>query len=120
VLVADADPDTADSLSWLLELHGCRVRIARDQIAVEADARRFQPHLILVDPDTRRGFDVVRRIRSHGCGARIVAHTGWSADEDKERALAAGCDHYLVKPVSPEEFERLLSAIAKEQLVISQ
>jgi DNA-binding response OmpR family regulator len=114
VLVADSDEDTGLSLGWLLGLYGCRVRIARDETTAEADAERFHPHLILVDPDRGGRFDVVRRIRDRGCGAktRIAAHTGWTGDEAKARARAAGCDDYLVKPVDPAELRRLIDAVS--------
>ena len=43
-------------------------------------------------------------------GARVmlVAFTGYGSDEDKLRALAAGFDHHLVKPVDPAKLRRLL------------
>lgn len=114
VLVADTDPDTADSLGWLFELYGCRVCVAHDGSATEADAERFHPHLILTDLDSRHGFEGVHRIRSHRWGSdiRIVAHSGWSTEEVQERARAAGCDDYLIKPVAPEVFRELIDAVA--------
>jgi CheY-like chemotaxis protein len=56
------------------------------------------------------GYDVARRIRAGERGAPmcLVAVTGWGQDSDKERALAAGFDHHLTKPVDPDQLERVI------------
>ena len=41
--------------------------------------------------------------------ALIVAQSGWGREEDRARAAAAGFDHHLVKPVSLDQLEALLS-----------
>jgi two-component system CheB/CheR fusion protein len=41
--------------------------------------------------------------------------TGWGQEEDMRRATAAGFDHHLVKPVHPEQLERLLAALSPAQ-----
>ena len=45
----------------------------------------------------------------------IIALTGWGQPEDRNRSLAAGFDHHLVKPVDPSMLERLLAAPAREK-----
>ena len=42
----------------------------------------------------------------------VIALTGWGQDEDKRRALEAGFDHHLTKPVDVAEVTRLLASIA--------
>jgi CheY-like chemotaxis protein len=39
----------------------------------------------------------------------LVALTGWGEDEDKKRALSAGFDHHMTKPVDPDRLAQLLS-----------
>ena len=39
----------------------------------------------------------------------IIAHTGWGAEEDRQRTLAAGFDHHLVKPVDPQVLSKILA-----------
>jgi CheY-like chemotaxis protein len=58
------------------------------------------------------GYEVARRIRADVPGARLVALTGYGQPEDRERALAAGFDVHLVKPVDPDQLQRLLAARA--------
>jgi CheY-like chemotaxis protein len=56
------------------------------------------------------GYELVRRARVSLDGARplFVALTGYGLEEDRRRALEAGFDHHLVKPVDPRELERVL------------
>jgi len=44
----------------------------------------------------------------------VIAITGWGQEEDKRRALEAGCDHHLTKPVDPTVLLKLLSLIAPQ------
>jgi CheY-like chemotaxis protein len=49
------------------------------------------------------GYDVARQLRSspRTAGALLVALTGYGQEEDRQRALAAGFDHHLLKPAEP-------------------
>ena len=42
----------------------------------------------------------------------LIAVTGWGQEEDRRRALEAGCDYHLTKPVDPAALEKLLAALA--------
>jgi CheY-like chemotaxis protein len=71
------------------------------------------PDIIILDlklPDTH-GSQLTRQLRAHPGlrKARIVAITGSSQAEDRERALAAGCDDVLLKPVPINALEQLLA-----------
>ena len=56
------------------------------------------------------GYETARRVRAAQprCTTRLVAITGYGQGEDRARALAAGFDDHLVKPVSIAELERVL------------
>jgi CheY-like chemotaxis protein len=113
VLVVDDDIDTARSLSLLFDVWGCRVEYAINGIVALSIAQRLLPEIIIVDlklPDTH-GSQLTRQLRAHPGlrKARIVAITGSSQAEDRERALAAGCDEVLLKPVPINTLERLLA-----------
>ena len=41
----------------------------------------------------------------------IIAMTGWGQEDDRRRALEAGFDHHLTKPVEPAALSRLLALI---------
>jgi len=55
------------------------------------------------------GYELAERIRHEAWGGKmlLIAVTGWGQEADKRRALAAGFDHHLTKPIEPEQLERL-------------
>jgi CheY-like chemotaxis protein len=110
VLVVDDNRDAADSMALLLRLGGHDVVIAESGHAALETEREQRPDLVLLDiglPDVD-GYEVARRLRAAGCPAILAALTGYGQPEDRERALEAGFDEHLVKPVDPRALERLL------------
>jgi CheY-like chemotaxis protein len=106
VLVVEDDQDTAESLRSLLDLCGYLVVVAHtSQQGIEA-ARRLEPHIVLCDiglPDSD-GYVTgsVLRQSGHSSEALLIAVTGHSGVQNRLRALAAGFDEHLVKPVDPK------------------
>jgi len=115
ILVADDNQDAADSLALLLSTGGHEVRIAHGGHGAVVLASDFRPEIALLDigmPDLN-GYEVARQLRepSWGKTLRLIALTGWGQEEDKQRALAAGFDHHLTKPVDLAELERLIRSV---------
>jgi len=113
VLVIDDDIDGARSLSYLLSTMGHRVEYAINGIAALKIAQHFLPEVVILDlklPDIH-GAELARQMRRNPQleRARIIAITGSKVPQDKDRALAAGCDEVLAKPVPLPEFERILA-----------
>ncbi len=112
VLVVDDNEDAADTLTVLLEMLGLQVRCARDGTQALEAARDFQPAVVLLDIGLpgMDGYEVARALRADPSlgGTRLVALTGWGGEEDRRRALAAGFDHHLTKPVDLGVLENLL------------
>jgi DNA-binding response OmpR family regulator len=112
ILIVDDNRDAADSLSLLLGLEGYETQVAyAGRSALEA-AHSFQPEVIVLDlglPDLS-GYDVARLIRQDAQLAQVVliALTGWGQEEHRRRALEAGFDHHVTKPVDLDEFASLL------------
>ena len=112
VLVAEDHDDTRAMIRMLLTLHGYEVTdYAEGEAALQA-AVRLRPDLALVDGHLRGldGFSLARAMRSCADLTRlpIIFVSGWSGLEREEQARAAGCDHYLLKPV---DLERLLDLV---------
>jgi CheY-like chemotaxis protein len=111
ILVVDDDLDTAETMAVLLRGMGHQVRFAiRGSEGLEM-AREFRPEVIFLDlklPDID-GCELAGRIRQvPGLETAILfAFTGYQ--DERERALAAGCDHFLVKPVDPALVDSLLT-----------
>lgn len=112
ILVADDNQDAADSLAMLLQSTGHDVRTAHGGHSALVLANEFHPDIALLDvgmPDLN-GHEVASKLRqtSWGKAIRLIAITGWGQEEDKRRALEAGFDHHLTKPVDFQRLEALL------------
>jgi CheY-like chemotaxis protein len=114
ILVVDDLRDVADTSALMLQMMGHDARAAYDGLeAVEVAATaEFRPDVVPLDIGlpTLNGYEAARRIRAEpwGGGVTLVALTGWGQDDDRRRALDAGFDHYLTKPVKPDALEVLL------------
>jgi CheY-like chemotaxis protein len=113
ILVVDDNVDSAKSLARLLaRLYGQEVRVAHDGPEALSIADEFRPEVVLLDIGLpgMDGNEVARRlrVRPEFEGVLIVALTGWGQESDVERSRAAGFDHHLVKPASPEAILELL------------
>ncbi|HET8691449.1 MAG TPA: ATP-binding protein, partial [Steroidobacteraceae bacterium] len=118
ILVVDDNRDAADSCATLFELAGHRTAVAYNGTQALELGGSFVPHVVLLDiglPDLN-GFEVARRIRTTGWGAGIplVAVTGWGQEEDRRRAIEAGFDRHLTKPVAAETIQELVNALSSQ------
>jgi signal transduction histidine kinase/ActR/RegA family two-component response regulator len=113
VLVADDNLDAADTLSALLRLDGHLVQVAHDGAQAVRMAESFRPEIAFLDIGMPRldGYGAARAIRAlPGLpGLRLVALTGWGAQEDRRRSREAGFDAHLLKPAVPEEVRAQLA-----------
>jgi PAS domain S-box-containing protein len=112
ILVADDNRDAADTLAMLLEIGGFDVLVAHTGAQALDRAEESHPDAVILDigmPDMT-GYEVARRIRAEAWGKSVflLAITGWGQEEDKERAMAAGFDRHMTKPVDPDTVEQLL------------
>ena len=112
ILVADDNRDAAESLAMLLEMAGHEVRVADHGRAALAVAQVFRPDTALLDigmPDMS-GYEVAQALRAEPWASdiRLIALTGWGQDADRRRALEAGFDQHVVKPVDPDRLAELI------------
>jgi signal transduction histidine kinase/ActR/RegA family two-component response regulator len=115
ILVVDDNRDSVDSLATVLQLQGHDIQTARDGVEAVQAAAAFRPNLVLLDIGLPKmnGYEAAQRIRQHDWGKTMVliAMTGWGQDEDKRRALQAGFDHHMTKPVDPVALEKLMAVL---------
>ena len=114
ILVVDDNRDAADTCAILLEASGHHVQTAYTGRQALELARTFRPHALLLDiglPDID-GYKLAEQVRATpwGRSAILVAVTGWGQEQDRLRAVAAGFDQHLVKPISAETLESLLQS----------
>lgn len=94
--------------TFLLEQHGHRVVSAPDGLRGIELARTLVPHLILLDIQlpTMDGYAVAQALRGIESlrDIPIIAVTSYAMTGDREKALAAGCNGYIEKPINPDTF----------------
>ncbi len=115
ILVVDDSVDGAETLAMVLEASGHRVRVAHDGRAALQQALAAPPEVVLLDiglPDID-GYALARQLRAQPAtrGCALVALTGYGQAADRERALQAGFDRHLVKPVDIGELEHYLASL---------
>jgi CheY-like chemotaxis protein len=114
ILVVDDNPDVATMLAELLQIDGHEdVAVAHDGAAALASMRASKPDFVLCDlllPGELDGRAIARTCRSEPQfhDVRLVAMSGYGSPEDRARAMEAGFDDLLAKPV---RFETLSECI---------
>lgn len=115
VLVVDDHDLNLKLLQRVLELDGHDVIGADSLAAAERAIARERPALIVLDlhlPDGD-GLDLARRLKASPETEQcpILACTAGAMKGDQERALAAGCDAYVSKPIDTREFSALVASM---------
>ncbi|HEV2853635.1 MAG TPA: ATP-binding protein [Thermoanaerobaculia bacterium] len=116
LLAVDDEPDTLDVLAELLSLRGAEVATASSAAQALEVLQKFEPDVLLSDISMpgRDGYDLIREVRT-GRGPDdlpAVAVTAFAGPEDRRRALAAGFQVHLAKPVDPGELVSVIARLA--------
>jgi PAS domain S-box-containing protein len=118
VLIVDDNEDAANSLAMLLKLNGHETHVAYSAKDALVCVEDFKPDVGLLDiglPEMH-GYELAKRLRASPKlqGLCLIALTGYGQAEDRARALAAGFDAHLVKPLDLSAFDRILAGISVE------
>jgi CheY-like chemotaxis protein len=111
VLVVDDNADAAGLLADALRALGRVVDVAADGPTALAIAARTPPDVAVLDIGlpVMDGYELAGRLRAGRTqDLRLIAVTGYGEATDRARALAAGFDHHVVKPVALRELNALL------------
>ena len=119
VLLVDDDANTLDSLRALFEHYGARVTAVPSAAEALRALESLRPDVLVSDiamPD-EDGYQLIARVREldreRGGAIPAVALTAFAADDDRVRALVAGYDVHLSKPVDPEEVVAFVTQLAR-------
>jgi CheY-like chemotaxis protein len=118
VVIVDDNRDAAESLAMAIGQLGGAARTADNAFAGLQAIEEFHPDVVLLDISMpgMDGYEACRRIRTEvKRNIVIVALTGWGQEHDKQRALAAGFDAHLTKPIDVAAFEELLAGASSPQ-----
>jgi CheY-like chemotaxis protein len=118
VLVVDDNQDAADSLALLLTLEGHAATAIYEPHEALALTASSAPDVILLDIGLpgMDGYEVARRLRAQGVPSRLVALSGYGQQEDIDRAMAAGFDEHMAKPVDWAKLEQMLRKMLTHEL----
>lgn len=115
ILVVDDNDDAADMLSESLGACGYTVRTAHDGPSALRQAAEFLPHVAFVDIGlpVMDGYELARHLLARQAAPRLhlIAVTGYGQDSDRARALEAGFERHLVKPVAWDDIAATLESV---------
>jgi two-component system CheB/CheR fusion protein len=116
VLVVDDDEATRDTVAEMLKDMGAQVKVAESAAAAMTVVQEFRPRVLLCDiaMPGEDGYSFIRRVRAlsvdRGGNTPALALTALAAEDDHRRALAAGFQMHLTKPI---DIERLSEAVVE-------
>jgi CheY-like chemotaxis protein len=118
LLIVDDEADTRDLLTALLTQHGAEVRVCASSGEALALVEQWQPDVLIADigmPD-EDGYTLLRKIRAlppeRGGHIPAAALTAFARSEDRVRALAAGFQMHIPKPVEIAELVMVIASLA--------
>ena len=120
VLVAEDEPNIALSLQFIMNKAGFSVRVAEDGDLAILEIEKETPDVILLDImlAKRDGFSILETIKKNPkwSSIKVIVLTAKSRDEDKQRALTMGANHYITKPFSSRELvERVIELVGGDE-----
>lgn len=115
IMIVDDSVDAAHMLAMFLEAAGHEVLVEHDPLVALERARIERPDVCLLDIGLPAldGRELARRLRSQPETENtiLIAVTGYGQPQDRSSALAAGFNHYFVKPVETSALVALLSTV---------
>jgi len=113
ILIVEDDPLSMKMLRILLRPYGYSLLEATDGEEALKVARSDKPDLIIMDLRLPKvsGLEVTRQLRqmSDFSHIAIIAITAYAMKGDEEKAISAGCDAYLAKPINTRELPGLIT-----------
>ena len=118
ILVVDDNAMNLKLARVLLTGEGYEIRCADDAISALEVLNTFHPRLILMDIQLPGidGLELTQRLKANPATAKIIvlALTAYAMKGDQERAIAAGCDGYIAKPLDTHTLPALIRSYLDE------
>jgi len=115
ILIVEDDETSEKYLTKAVEMVGKKILKVRTGVeAVEACRKNPGIDIVLMDikmPGVN-GYEATRQIRKFNKDVIIIAQTAYGLLGDKDKALAAGCNDYLSKPIVGDDLQKLLQKYA--------
>ena len=119
LLVVEDESDAREMIALILEQRGAKVITAESVALALVAYERYQPDILISDISmpAKDGFDLIRQIRNSNTpksALPAIALTAYASKIDCERALAAGFNLHLPKPVEVDSLITSVSLLAKQ------
>ncbi|MEN2985400.1 MAG: response regulator [Thermodesulfovibrionaceae bacterium] len=119
ILVVDDNEDARELVKKILKKQGYEIIEAVDGEDAIVKAVAYRPDLILMDISIPKidGYEVTKRLKSRVDfkNVPIIAFTAHAMKGDQEKALEAGCDGYISKPINVRDFPEQIKFYLKEK-----
>ena len=113
ILIVEDNPQNMRLMEMILRAKNYTLFKATDGEEALDITTKEQPDLVLMDIRLPKviGLDVARRLKENPAFSHIpiIALTAHAMKGDKEKAIEAGCDSYLSKPINTRELPRLVA-----------
>ena len=123
VLLVDDEADARDLFKAVLEGSGARVTAVGSGAEAYSSFTTSPPDVVVSDIEMpeENGYDLIRRLRGlpEERGGRIpaAALTAYARAEDRIRALRAGFQHHVTKPVQPAELVAVVASLVRRSVI---
>ncbi|MGC9471997.1 MAG: ATP-binding protein [Bacteroidales bacterium] len=111
ILVVDDESDNAVLLEAILRWEGVSVEMAgngKEAVQKVRNGRRFDMVLMDLKMPVMDGFEATRQIKKAFPGLPVVAQSAFVVPEEKKKAMDAGCDAFLTKPIHRESLKKIV------------
>jgi two-component system cell cycle response regulator DivK len=112
ILIVDDNEMNRRLLEFILAQSGYQVRTAEDAASAMRAIEAARPRLVLMDLQLpgKSGLDLTRELKADARWREIaiVAVTAYAMSGDREKAIAAGCEDYVAKPVDKAVLRRVV------------
>lgn len=113
VLLTDDNQDMVELVKLILSNSGYNLIVAGDGIEAVDICMTKKPDLVLMDlkMPNMDGFEATKTLREKGFNNPIVVLTASESEEDREKAVAAGCDGYIIKSMEMHGVESAIDRL---------
>lgn len=124
IVVVDDEPDSLEVASIILRVYGANVFTGVDGNEALALVRKVRPHFVISDLSMpfADGWSFLNALKQDHAIAEtpVIALTAHAMKGDRDRAVAAGFQSYLIKPLTPETFMDQLVALLVDIPLLSE
>ncbi|AFY43768.1 response regulator [Nostoc sp. PCC 7107] len=124
VLVVDDETDSRNFLAFMFEEYGANATAVASVDTALAILEQTKPHILVSDISIsgQDSYNLIQTIRAlapeNGGNIPAIALTAFSREEDRLKILAAGFQHYLTKPIDPENLINVVTSVIKKNSAV--